>query len=436
MSDSTSTEVAAMNLVLRLEYQASNIKPRKSRWFEILQSQEQEEADSKWWVAYRASNPWIICKFSLNPLLVESIATDHHSVADAYPKTSCFAAFFDTLYPSSPSSQASTPSLAASASHASTLSHTYAPTPTYVATPYGPAARALNLWSEIARGSTAATGSTTSEVSQYDANQQNFTKTIGLQDYDSIITGAIARALANNPSSLVAAPVTGMTTQNHFPRQPFRATRMVLERRGIIPPSTLNSGTGYQGDTNSASFSAQIEGLPDDENCALFLSNIPLAVTQTDILARIHVGSVFALHINPPDEAHPFQAAKLVFMDPEAAAAFMKSNIWLRGRRLGVRYNRFGYRRNTEPYSRCLMIEGPPHMMTLQFWDQYFFKYSLLNWDRVLYVECDKPGMEAMEFRFSRIDGQAQTCFQAINADRELKGVVTVRYVRDPCAGF
>jgi hypothetical protein len=141
------------------------------------------------------------------------------------------------------------------------------------------------------------------------------------------------------------------------------------------------------------------------------------------------------LHINEPDDDHPFQAAKLVFMEPEAARDFIYSPkpIWFRGRRLGIRYNKFGYRRNTQPYSRVLVITGPSSMMNRKFWDKYFSEYAVIDLDRVNYPACDKSDRATMEFRFARIDGQSETCFKAVMADPTMSKVV-IYYGADPCA--
>jgi hypothetical protein len=175
--------------------------------------------------------------------------------------------------------------------------------------------------------------------------------------------------------------------------------------------------------------------LPDHENCSLFMTNIPVKATHSALFDQITVGPVFALHMMDSDGTHPLQAAKLVFMNPESAQRMMSSpDIWMRGRCLGFRYNRYGYRRNTRNYSRILIVEGPEGMMKLDSWNKYFGHYSKFVMDRILEVECATPGNKAYEFRFSRIDGQAETCFMAIQAEPVFAGIVTVKYGADPCA--
>ena len=127
------------------------------------------------------------------------------------------------------------------------------------------------------------------------------------------------------------------------------------------------------------------------------------------------------------------QAAKLVFMDPEAAQQMMRATVWMRDRLLGFRYNRHGYRKNDRDYSRVIIVEGPEPIMKFASWDRYFRFYSDLVYDRVLEVDCPTPGNKAFAFHFARINGQAETCLLAIRAEPSFQGIVTVRYGRDPC---
>jgi hypothetical protein len=64
---------------------------------------------------------------------------------------------------------------------------------------------------------------------------------------------------------------------------------------------------------SSNSFLAQIPDLEDNENCALWLQNIPVGVIEADFFKVIKTDGVWCLHINSANEVHPEQAAKLVF---------------------------------------------------------------------------------------------------------------------------
>jgi len=259
------------------------------------------------------------------------------------------------------------------------------------------------------------------------------------EDFQNIFDAAMASAQAHQASPI--DPTTATALSVWAPRPSFRPNQMALAQRGLLPTfaqSSNGSNTKYRGDQHSNSFLAQLpEGLlPDEENCSLFVTNIPAKVTARALFDQITVGAVYALHMVDPDATHPCQAAKLVFMNPESAQRMMKSpNIWMRGHCLGFRYNRYGYRRNTRNYSRVLIVEGPEAMMNLDLWNEYFVHYSKFVWDRVLEIECATPGNKAFEFRFSRIDGQAETCLLAIRAEPAFAGTITVKYGADPCAG-
>jgi hypothetical protein len=221
----------------------------------------------------------------------------------------------------------------------------------------------------------------------------------------------------------------------------FRPSRLALLNRGALPANTVrNRGHAYQGDMSSTAYQLQAADLPNEENCSLWLKNIGLRVTEKDIFDQIHTGAVSILHIYDATDDHDTKAAKLVFMEPEAAAAFRElctgtpEGIRIRGKRLHAYYNRDCYRRHTQPsQSRVLHVNGPKEIMSFERWNQYFSVYSVINWDGANIVFEDDT-RRIIAFRFSRIDGQAQTCLQALMADESLQRQVWAYYGRDPCA--
>jgi hypothetical protein len=307
-------------------------------------------------------------------------------------------------------------------------------------------AQALVLWSDLfqkestsspqfaIQGSTIAS-STTATASRPQVPEAPSRPPVNDQVYESIFDAAMTRAQTHQSAESATATALSVWA----PQPPFQPNQMALAQRGLITASSRSSSgssTKYQGDQYSNSWLAQLpEGeLPDAENCSLFVTNVPTTATPRALFDLINVGPVFALHMMDPDDTHPFQAAKLVFMNPESAQRMMDSpNIWMRRRCLGFRYNRYGCRRSTRNYSRVLIVEGPEGMMKLDSWNKYFVHYSKFVMDRVLKVECATPGNKAYEFRFSRIDGQAETCFMAIKAEPYFAGLITVQYGADPC---
>ena len=233
----------------------------------------------------------------------------------------------------------------------------------------------------------------------------------------------------NPPSALWHAP------------HPFRPNNMVLERMGVpvTPTPQRNDGSSYLGRRHSPPSAREVQGLPDWENCALFLTKIPVEVTLREIFSVIKTGSVFCLHVSPPSGIHTTKAAKLAFMSPEAAAAFLQQTrspqgIVLHGKRIQCRYNRNGYARNENIWqSRVLEIIGPTPTMTLEYWTSYFANFSEFELDAYRLIPTNVHSVTILEFRFARIDGQAQTCLQCIRTDPSLAGVVQARYGTDPC---
>lgn len=220
----------------------------------------------------------------------------------------------------------------------------------------------------------------------------------------------------------------------------FIPSNMVLERGMAPAPNVglvIQSNGQYLGNKDSKSNKLQVPNLSDDLNCALFLRNIPANTSIADFFDSINTGAVYSLHIMPPNGQYATCAAKLTFMTSEAAAQFLAKiqvGIWFDGHWLeGVYNNREGHLRNTMAFSRVIFVEGPGPMMTVDYWFRYFRQVSIFQWDRVLEHGSLKPGYKCLEFRFARVNGQAQTCIQQIQNQEEFEGLVTAWYGFDPC---
>lgn len=219
----------------------------------------------------------------------------------------------------------------------------------------------------------------------------------------------------------------------------FQPSRLALARQGLYPQSgTRNPGHAYKGDLHSATYQLQFRDLADERNCALWLKRIPHSCTASDLFDRINVGAVSILHFYNPDEQHSHKAAKLVFMNPGSAAAFREQcrsgEIDINGFEIHAWYNRDGYIQHPAPsHSRVLHVNGPIEMMNFPYWDRYFQQWCVLEWDGYKTVWED-DNRRTMEFRFSRIEGQSQTCLQAIMADETFnEATLWVYYGADPC---
>ncbi|RDL33750.1 uncharacterized protein BP5553_08118 [Venustampulla echinocandica] len=220
----------------------------------------------------------------------------------------------------------------------------------------------------------------------------------------------------------------------------FRPSGMWLRKRDPLQENSqleqMQLGnTGYQGDLCGESYRSQIRNLDDTENCALWVTNIPPSASAADMFDIINCGAVFSLHINKPNLHHRTAAAKLVFIEPHSATEFFTQasrGIQIGDTKLKVIYNRHGSRRSGVKNSRILLVEGPASIMTFEYWDTFFRRYCEFDWDRVLPLHCPHQGRRILEFRFMRIDGQAQMCLKALQRDPAHK-YVSAEYGADPC---
>lgn len=238
------------------------------------------------------------------------------------------------------------------------------------------------------------------------------------------------------------------------------------------------------------------EDIPDSENCALFLTNLPANCTYAELLRAVAThrpGRVWSTYINPPREMDPddpligelqaaaqagnvvtqgrappripasysTSAAKLIFYHPleaqrllqAAAGTFQQpphdgsgpgpgpgSGLHVGGRRVGVKWNRHrtGAQRYDRPTSRALTIGGPATIVSERrlrgLFDQYF-EYA--TEEVVVVAEGEQGGNGAwrvLEWRFASMRAQAHAAYQLLRS--LYPGVVEVRWAVDPCAGY
>ena len=245
---------------------------------------------------------------------------------------------------------------------------------------------------------------------------------------------------SSKPSSIFSQHPASLAKVN-----PFRPNDMVLyqllKQMGLTtqPPSQGLPGSNYRGQRQSPAMTREVQNLHPHQNCALFLTKIPVEVTLHEIFSVITTGAVFCLHINPPCGVHTTKAAKLAFMKPESAKAFLDKiqsyeGVKLRGKRIQGCYNRNGYARNENFWqSRVLELVGPKQLMVLDYWTSYLSTYSVFELESYQLMPTNIEDVSILQLRFARIDGQAQTCLQCIKHDSILDKHVQVRYGIDPC---
>ncbi|KAF7957327.1 hypothetical protein EAE96_002913 [Botrytis aclada] len=213
-------------------------------------------------------------------------------------------------------------------------------------------------------------------------------------------------------------------------------SRKLQRRNGSFVPSdddSQASSGNYKGNPR-----AGIRDLPDDLNCALWITNLAADIQAHEIFDEIHAGAVSAFEITRPQGEYVMSAAKLVFKHPEAAARFKnqcqsEKGIVIRGRRVKARYNTFGYRRYKSDKTRMISIEGPSRYMVYDHFKVFFETFcdhELSGWE---YVETPVKGNRKMIMGFARINGQATQCLEALQMHPVYGEYLVVEYAPDPC---
>ncbi|PVH69598.1 hypothetical protein DL98DRAFT_598515 [Cadophora sp. DSE1049] len=223
------------------------------------------------------------------------------------------------------------------------------------------------------------------------------------------------------------------------PRQYIPST-MVLQELGLTTrdPARLAPGISYQGDIFSKPYLDQVEDLPDIDNCSLFIKFIPYGTPHSIIFDNIHCGAVWSLHFNPTTETTFYHGCQIGFYKARRSSgcheAMQGHGLQIGGNWLDVRYNKHGMWAHSGTETRVLQIEGSLGLMTWAFWYPYFKTACVFQLDRCFYIPCPHVGRVHMEFRFARVDGQAQSCRQKIERDPMLNSAgVLVQYSPDPC---
>lgn len=236
-------------------------------------------------------------------------------------------------------------------------------------------------------------------------------------------TGSGYRPLPNAPPVLVSLPAS------------------VTEPSPQTSPSKeLSDQSNYKG---TGQGSKSIKHLADNLNCSVFVSHLPKQVYHHEIFAIITTGSVVALHINTPCDGCPFSAAKILFKYPGGAMRFVRlanstNGLEIRNHHLNVVYNDHGMVKYAKEHqSRVIHIEGPYEIMNEKFWIEYFDKVTKYQLEYVGYLPNRRAARtrRKMEFRFARIEAQAQTILLSIINDSQINdlGYVTAKYGEDPC---
>ncbi|GFP54329.1 hypothetical protein ACSS6W_002042 [Trichoderma asperelloides] len=202
-------------------------------------------------------------------------------------------------------------------------------------------------------------------------------------------------------------------------------------------PNTSKFSTRYHGMHTETNASA--EHLAPEENCALWLTNLPPGVTIHQLLKGIrNVGRVWCSYINYPDYVtHQTAAAKVVFFTPEAAQQLLSVSwtrgLFVQGYRVKVSHNRIKYGSHAiaGKMSRVLIITGHAEFVNEATLTKFFKDRFIFQLDEV--TELIKAGGRAvMEFKFGSYRCQSQMGKMSLEKDRPL-GLEKVEFGDDPC---
>ncbi|KAH7310488.1 hypothetical protein B0I35DRAFT_74904 [Stachybotrys elegans] len=187
---------------------------------------------------------------------------------------------------------------------------------------------------------------------------------------------------------------------------------------------------------------ASAEHLSPDQNCSLWLTNLPAGVTVHELLSNVRgVGRVFRTFINPANNVqHRTAAAKLVFFTPEAArglrALSFSRGLFIRGHRVNVTLNRiksgeYAPARAADKLSRVLIITGRTYFVNPAALNDYFKARFIFEVDEVKTLICTEERC-VLEFRFGSYQCQSQMGKMALEKDRP-DGFEKVEFGEDPC---
>jgi hypothetical protein len=198
----------------------------------------------------------------------------------------------------------------------------------------------------------------------------------------------------------------------------------------------------YKGEHNTRNASAM--SLTPEQNCALWLTNLPPNVTHHELLGQIrNVGRIWCSVINEPDwQRHETAAAKVVFFNPGPAQLLLSKSLTqglnVRGYPVRVTHNRvkYGEQAIMGPASRVLIITGKttfvnPSCLTEFFEERFVFEVDEIT-ELIVQGDASKGGRSVVEYRFGSFRCQAQMGKMALEKDRP-QGFEKVEFGEDPC---
>lgn len=272
---------------------------------------------------------------------------------------------------------------------------------------------------------------------------------LGQQQLNWLPMQAPDRSRAQRIRPIVRSPPQHPSFRNEFSPASFIASR---RHRGLDVPANqshlMQNGAhlydfnnGYQGEIDD--FVIANRSCTEEDNCAVFITNIPVQAYNSEVLDKIHEGGIFSFYRRPPQNGHRKCAVALAFKRPEAAKAFVERANGPVGYVVqGVRLTVVPSRDRIAPVpndklrqTRLLHIRGPKYVI---FGDQIErFLHSKIKFVLVRRAEwVDRAECRTIEFEFSSIRGQSRAAMKALIWYFERTPYwpqISINYGTDPC---
>ncbi|OAQ64057.2 hypothetical protein VFPPC_16149 [Pochonia chlamydosporia 170] len=249
-----------------------------------------------------------------------------------------------------------------------------------------------------------------------------------------------------NTTQIISTPTSAITTGTQATGfVPMLAvTRPDMIGRDVTPMPLgsqavvdLKFSPRYHGMHTESNASA--DHLRPDQNCALWITQLPPDVTVSELLAEIRqIGRVFATFINRSDGVqHPKSAAKLVFFKPQEAQKLLSrishSPLVVRGHKAQMALNRIKYEEHTTERgeSRVLIITGHRRFVNEDSLTAYFEGRFAFQIDQVQTL-VQFGNRAVVEYKFGSYRCQSQMGMKALLLDRPI-GLEMVEFGADPC---
>jgi hypothetical protein len=206
---------------------------------------------------------------------------------------------------------------------------------------------------------------------------------------------------------------------------PFQPSHKRMNRRRILPPElaqrALNAGVNLNSEGEIDIRNAE---LPNNQNCCLFITDIPRAATLKDHFSRFVKGSVFSYRVDPAVEGQFHTcAAKLAFTTRSAAEAFHfrannQGGVRILDRKGNVKWNRSKIRplEGSEHHQpRVLRVRGSTTLSTATLLG---FLHAHIDFEFVDLKEWLTGGgsFKVIELHFQSILGQSRSAMKCIGS--------------------